>query len=36
MRGVKKPDTSMITRTMLGIFEQDRNLRNEFLAHLDR
>lgn len=32
MRGVKKPATSMTTRTLLGNFERDRDLRNEFLS----
>lgn len=32
MRGVKKPDTSMTTRCMLGLFEQDRDLRHEYLS----
>jgi GTP cyclohydrolase IA len=34
MRGVKKTETSMTTRTMLGEFKTDRSLRIEFLTHL--
>lgn len=34
MRGVKKSETSMTTRTMLGEFKTDRSLRIEFLTHL--
>jgi GTP cyclohydrolase I len=36
MRGVKKAQTNMITRTMLGSFQQDPNLRAEFLAQAGR
>jgi len=32
MRGVKKAQASMTTRTMLGSFKEDRDLRNEFLS----
>jgi GTP cyclohydrolase I len=34
MRGVKQPEAAMTTRTMLGQFKSDRDLRNDFLAHL--
>jgi GTP cyclohydrolase I len=34
MRGVKKSNTSMSTRTMLGDFERDAELRAEFLAQV--
>ena len=36
MRGVKKSQTNMTTRTMLGVFKDDAALRAEFLAHLGR
>jgi GTP cyclohydrolase IA len=32
MRGVKKAQASMTTSTMLGVFKDDRNQRNEFLS----
>lgn len=35
MRGVKKAETSMTTRTMLGAFKDDAKLRAEFLNHLN-
>jgi GTP cyclohydrolase IA len=31
IRGVKKPDTSMVTRAMTGVFERDEELRRDFL-----
>jgi GTP cyclohydrolase IA len=34
MRGVKKSETSMTTRTLLGQFKSDRQLRMEFQALL--
>jgi GTP cyclohydrolase IA len=34
MRGVKKSETNMTTRTLLGQFKSDRELRMEFLALL--
>lgn len=34
MRGVKKSGTNMSTRTMLGAFEQDTNLRTELLMQI--
>lgn len=34
MRGVKKPETSMTTRTLLGSFQDDPILRSELLALL--
>lgn len=34
MRGVKKPQTSMTTRAMLGVFQDDFTLRSEFLAQV--
>jgi len=36
MRGVKKTETNMTTSAYLGDFENDHNLRNEFLAHIAR
>ena len=36
MRGVKKPQANMTTRTMLGAFKEDPILRGEFLAHVSR
>lgn len=36
MRGVKKSEATMTTRTMLGAFKDDRQLRDEFLAHITR
>jgi len=36
MRGVKKSEASMTTRSMSGLFELDRDLRNELLAHLPK
>jgi GTP cyclohydrolase IA len=36
MRGVKKSQTSMTTRSMLGAFETDAALRAEFLTHLNK
>ena len=36
MRGVKKSQVSMTTTRMLGEFEEDANLRAEFLAHVSR
>jgi GTP cyclohydrolase I len=35
MRGVKKPDASMTTSRMLGVFKEDRELRAEFLAQVN-
>ena len=32
MRGVKKPETNMITTKMLGAFKDDRDLRAEFMS----
>jgi GTP cyclohydrolase I len=32
MRGVKKAQASMTTRTLLGSFKEDQNLRGEFLS----
>lgn len=34
MRGVKKENASMVTQTMLGMFETDQRYRSEFLAHV--
>jgi GTP cyclohydrolase I len=34
MRGVKKSDTNMVTRTMLGVFKDDADLRREFLSQI--
>ena len=36
MRGVKKANASMITRTMLGVFKTDKELREEFQANLQQ
>jgi GTP cyclohydrolase I len=36
MRGVKKSQTNMTTRTMLGAFDTDAGLRSEFLMHLNK
>ncbi len=34
MRGIKKPNTRMVTSAMLGSFKTNEKTRNEFLAHL--
>ena len=34
MRGVKKSQTNMVTTKMVGIFREDRDLKNEFLEHI--
>ncbi len=36
IRGVKKINAQMQTRSMLGIFKQDTIVRNEFLSLLTR
>jgi GTP cyclohydrolase I len=36
MRGVKKSETNMVTRTMLGEFEKDSILRSEFMAEVNK
>jgi GTP cyclohydrolase I len=36
MRGVKKSEATMTTRTMLGSFKEDHQLRDEFIAHIAR
>jgi GTP cyclohydrolase I len=36
MRGVKKAEARMTTSRMLGAFKEDRQLRAEFMAHLER
>lgn len=36
MRGVEKEHSRMVTTAMLGDFKTDRELRNEFMAHLNR
>jgi GTP cyclohydrolase I len=36
MRGVKKAEARMTTSRMLGAFKEDRQLRSEFMAHLER
>lgn len=36
VRGVKKHDSGMTTSTMLGKFKTDRDVRNEFLTHIQR
>jgi GTP cyclohydrolase I len=36
VRGVKKHDSNMTTSAMLGKFKTDRDVRNEFLTHIQR
>lgn len=36
IRGVKKHDSGMTTSTMLGDFKTDRDVRNEFMMHIQR
>lgn len=36
IRGVKKHDSNMTTRVMLGDFKQNREIRNEFIMHIQR
>ncbi len=36
MRGVRKPNTRMITSTMLGIFKSDAKTREEFMKHIEK
>jgi GTP cyclohydrolase I len=36
MRGVKKPNTKMITSAMRGVFRSDPKTRAEFMGHVDR
>lgn len=36
MRGIKKPQASMATSTMLGAFREDQQLRSELLGHIHR
>lgn len=36
MRGVKKEHPEMVTSTMLGFFKEDRDLRREFMDHINR
>ena len=36
MRGVKKADARMVTQTLRGEFKTDRQLRQEFMAHINR
>lgn len=36
IRGVKKHDSGMTTSAMIGEFKTDRNVRNEFMMHLQR
>jgi GTP cyclohydrolase I len=36
MRGVKKSQTSMTTNTFLGAFKEDKDLRREFLAEIQK
>jgi GTP cyclohydrolase I len=36
MRGVKKSDTSMVTKAMLGVFRTDEKIRGELMSHLER
>ncbi len=36
MRGVKKADARMVTQTLRGEFKTDRELRQEFMGHINR
>lgn len=36
MRGVKKPNTSMVTSAMLGVFKRNQSTRAEFLSNIGR
>ena len=36
MRGVKKENASMVTQSMLGVFETDQGHRSEFLSQIQR
>lgn len=36
IRGVKKHDSGMTTSAMIGDFKTDRNIRNEFMSHIQR
>ena len=36
IRGVKKHDSNMTTSAMLGEFKEDREIRNEFMMHIQR
>jgi len=36
MRGVKKPNATMTTSTMLGSFREDPKTRAEFMGHISR
>lgn len=36
MRGVKKPNTKMVTSAMRGVFRTDAALRNELMGHIQR
>ena len=36
MRGVKKPNATMTTSTMLGAFREDSKTRSEFMGHINR
>ena len=36
MRGVKKANARMSTSAMIGMFEKDQHIRDEFFAHIDR
>jgi GTP cyclohydrolase I len=36
MRGVKKPNTTMVTSKMLGEFKQNKDTRAEFMEHIRR
>jgi GTP cyclohydrolase I len=36
MRGVKKPNATMTTSTMLGAFRDDPKTRSEFMSHISR
>jgi len=36
MRGVKKPNATMTTSTMLGSFREDPKTRAEFMSHISR
>ena len=36
MRGVKKPEASVITTSVVGAFKEDRATREEFLNHIQK
>jgi GTP cyclohydrolase I len=36
MRGVKKPNVTMTTSAMLGLFRENASTRSEFMGHIGR